>query len=314
MTTMVTPDTELMLTFGNQRAVVSPWGASLRRYFLTVDGRETDIVWGYSGGAHKKGGQGDGLIPFPGRIADGRYEFDGEVFQLERNDKEGPNAIHGFVRTLPWTVAGSDAHYVRFEISLSAEQYGSKGYPFSLAIHVAYVLNEPGLSCSFEIKNVGARTAPVGVGFHPYFTVGSAVIDDDEVKIPGAAYVEFNERLAPTGRIIPVDGTEWDYRAVRPIDARRFNHCYVQLERDADGSAAASLGHVKSGRKIEVTMDRSFSAIVVYTGDAIAGAARRAVAIEPMTCATDAFNHPEWGLQRLPPGRVFSGRYTIRHS
>jgi aldose 1-epimerase len=61
-------------------------------------------------------------------------------------------------------------------------------------------------------------------------------------------------------------------------------------------------------------MDRSFSAVAVYTGDAIAGAARRAVAIEAMTCASDAFNHPEWGLQQLSPGRVFSGRYTIRHS
>jgi aldose 1-epimerase len=30
-----------------------------------------------------------------------------------------------------------------------------------------------------------------------------------------------------------------------------------------------------------------------------------------MTCATDAFNHPEWGLQELPPGRIFSGRYTV---
>jgi aldose 1-epimerase len=314
MTMTVTPDTEITLTFGNQRAVVSPWGASLRRYFLAGDEREIDIVWGYSGGARKKGGQGDVLIPFPGRIADGRYTFDGAVFQLERNDKEGPNAIHGFVRTLPWAVAGSDANHARFEISLAAEQYGSKGYPFSLAIHVAYVLNEQGLSCSFEIKNVGTRIAPVGVGFHPYFTVGSTVIDDDEVKIPGAAYVEFNERLAPTGRIIPVHGTEWDYRTARPIGARRFNHCYVQLERDADGSATASLRHAKSGRRIEVTMDRSFSAVVVYTGDAITGAARRAVAIEPMTCATDAFNHPDWGLQRLPAGRMFSGRYTIRHS
>ena len=36
------------------------------------------------------------------------------------------------------------------------------------------------------------------------------------------------------------------------------------------------------------------------------------MSIEPMTCATDAFNHPEWGL-KLPPGQIFSGRYTIRH-
>ena len=37
------------------------------------------------------------LIPFPGRITDGRYTFDGRSLQLECNDKEGPNAIHGFV-------------------------------------------------------------------------------------------------------------------------------------------------------------------------------------------------------------------------
>ena len=312
MTMTVTPDTEIALAFGNQRAVVSPWGASLRRYFLASEGSETEIVWGYSGATQKKGGQGDVLIPFPGRIADGRYAFDGEVFQLERNDKEGPNAIHGFVRTLPWVVARAEVDRAVFEICLTAEQYGSKGYPFSLGIQVAYVVNDQGLSCSFEVMNVGGRIAPVGVGFHPYFTVGSTLIDDAEVRIPGAGYVEFDQRLAPTGRIIPVAATEWDYRTVRPVGARRFNHCYVQLERDANGSATASLRDASSGRAVDVTMDRSFSAVVIYTGDAIPGAARRALAIEPMTCATDAFNHPEWGLQQLPPGQIFSGRYTVR--
>jgi aldose 1-epimerase len=309
--TAITPDTEITLTFGDQRAVVSPWGAALRRYFLVTGGKETDIVWGYSGGAQKKGGQGDVLIPFPGRVAEGRYAFDGKTFQLERNDKEGPNAIHGFVRALPWAVTDSDANRAMFEIVLPAEQYGNKGYPFSLLIHVAYVLDDQGLSCRFDVRNVGDRIAPVGVGFHPYFTVGSAFIDDAEVKIPGAAVLEFNERLAPTGKVIPVASTEWDYRTSRQVGARRFNHCYLQLERDADGSATVSLRHRQSGRTIDVTMDPSFSALVVYTGDAIPGAARRALAIEPMTCATDAFNHPEWGLQELPAGRIFSGRYTV---
>ncbi|MCC6967052.1 MAG: hypothetical protein IT391_12325 [Nitrospira sp.] len=85
-----TPDNEIFLSFDCQRAVVSPWGAALRRYYLLEpDGRKTDIVWGYSGGAGKQGGQGDVLIPFPGRIAEGRYSFDGQVLQLDRNDKEG---------------------------------------------------------------------------------------------------------------------------------------------------------------------------------------------------------------------------------
>ncbi len=312
MTSTVTPDTEIELLFGQQRALVSPWGASLRRYFfLEAGGYETDILWGYSGGSNKKGGQGDVLIPFPGRIADGRYRFDGETFQLERNDKEGPNAIHGFVRTQPWRIGRAEANDAIFEIDLPAEQYASKGYPFSLAIQVSYLLDEQGLSCSFEVRNVGRRVAPVGVGFHPYFTVGMEPIDRAEAGIPAAAMLEFNERLLPTGRILPVTGTEWDYREARAIGGRRFNHCYLQLDRDADGWATAALRNPDNDRTVEVTMDRSFTAIVVYTGDAIPNHARRALAIEPMTCGTDAFNHSEWGLQQLAIGGIFAGSYRI---
>jgi len=314
MTTDPTPNTEIPLSFDNQRAVVSPWGASLRRYYMVeADGGETDILWGYSGGSHKKGGQGDVLFPFPGRIAEGRYSFDGQAFQLERNDKEGPNAIHGFVRTLPWKTHRADPSCVAFDVRLDADLYGRRGYPFSLGIRVTYTLARRGLSCSFTVRNVGHQAAPVAVGFHPYFTVGTSFIDEAEAKIPGVGYLEFNERLVPTGTIVAAAGTDWDYRDYRRIGSRRFNHCYVQLERDAEGMATASLRHAASGRIIDIVMDRSFSALVVYTGDAIADAPRRALAIEPMTCATDAFNHPEWGLKRLVPEETFAGCYIVRH-
>ncbi|ODT44737.1 MAG: hypothetical protein ABS70_04790 [Nitrospira sp. SCN 59-13] len=260
----------------------------------------------------KKGGQGDVLIPFPGRVAEGRYTFDGQALQLERNDKEGPNAIHGFVRSLPWTMHQASAHAVTYEVGLDAADYTSRGYPFSLVVRLTYSLDSEGLSCTFAVRNVGRAAAPVGVGFHPYFTVGTELVDEAEVKIPAAEYLEFNEQLAPTGRVIAAKGTEWDYRQFQRIGARRFNHCYLELDRDARGIATASLRDQKSGRTIDVEMDHAFSAVVVYTGDAIAGAARRALAIEPMTCATDAFNHPDWGLKRLLPGETFTGSYTVR--
>lgn len=308
-----TPDTEIAIAYEDQRAVLSPWGASLRRYFLVGDhGRETDIVWGYSGGSQKKGGQGDVLIPFPGRVAEGRYSFDGLSLQLERNDKEGPNAIHGFVRNLPWRMHQDKAHAVMFEVSLDAADYAPRGYPFSVVVHVTYSLNAHGLSCAFSVRNIGGTAAPVGVGFHPYFTVGTERVDEAEAKIPAGGYLEFNEQLAPTGRVIAAKGTDWDYREFRTIGPRRFNHCYLELERDTAGMASASLRDRKTGRTIDVVMDRAFSALVVYTGDAIADAPRQALAIEPMTCATDAFNHPEWGLKRLLPGEAFAGSYTVR--
>ena len=310
----VTPDTELSLCLHNQRAVISPWGASLRRYFVIDDrGREIDIVWGYSGGSRKRGGQGDVLIPFPGRVANGRYSFEGQPFQLDCNDKEGPNAIHGFVRTLPWQVRDIQADSVTCEVRLDAETYAARGYPFSLDIAVTYELGTSGLSCVFVVKNIGDRAAPVGVGFHPYFTVGTSVIDEADVRIPATGYLEFNEQLAPTGRILDVEGTSWDYRHFRKIGGQRFNHCYVKLERDADGMATATLRHSPSNRAIDIVMDSSFCAVVVYTGDAIAEAPRAALAIEPMTCATDAFNHPDWGLKRLEPSETCSGRYRVQH-
>lgn len=311
----VTPDTQLTLSYQNQRAIISPWGAALRRYlFLDADGREIDIVWGYAGGSEKRGGQGDVLIPFPGRIGNGRYSFDGQTFQLECNDKEGPNAIHGFVRNLPWGIQDCDSSRVAMSVRLDAETYSKRGYPFSLNITVTYELNANGLSCTFRAENIGDRAAPVGIGFHPYFTVGTAMIDDAEVQIPGTGYLEFNERLVPTGRICQVADTPWDYRQFRPIARQRFNHCYVTLERNAQQIATASLRHAPSHRTITVTMDSAFSALVVYTGDAIADAPRVALAIEPMTCASDAFNHPEWGLTRLLPGQTFSGCWSVDDS
>ncbi len=313
MATTVTPDTEIFLSFEHQRAVVSPWGASLRRYFLLdAAGREVDLVWGYAGGHEKKGGQGDVLIPFAGRIADGRYSFEGRTFQLERNDKEGPNAIHGFVRALPWTIHDRSPHHCAFEIGIEAAEYEPRGYPFSLAIRLVYTLDQRGLTGSFLVRNAGDGRAPVCVGFHPYFTVGTATIDEADALIPAAGYLEFNERLVPTGRIASVAGTEWDYRQFQRIGSRRFNHCYVQLARDAGGICTASLRHPSNGRVIDVDMDEAFTAIVVYTGDAIVEAPRRALAIEPMTGASDAFNHPEWGLKALKPDERFTGRYTIR--
>ena len=51
-------DTALFLAPGPHRAVVSPFGASLRRYFPVKDGAEIDLVWGYGGAYNKKGGQG----------------------------------------------------------------------------------------------------------------------------------------------------------------------------------------------------------------------------------------------------------------
>jgi aldose 1-epimerase len=301
-------DREHELRHGRHRAVIGELGASLRR--LELGG--APAIWGYAGAEARQAGQGDVLLPWAGRIAGGEYTFRGARYQLERNDKEGPNAIHGFVRGIPWTVIERTEASVELAVELGAREYGPRGYPFSLRTTLRYGLSDQGLECSFHATNTGSAPAPFGVGFHPYFTVGTAGIADAEALIPAAEIIEFGPGFIPTGRVIPVPA-ELDFRAARRIGETRLNTCYTALQRGADGMARARLRNPATGRALELWMDPAFPYLVAYTGDAIpAPHGRASLALEPMTLGTDAFNRPEWGLRELAPGQSAQGRYGVK--
>ena len=302
---------EITLAVGDLRLKVSPYGASLRGLWReTADGQRQDIITGYTGAKGKVGGQGDALIPFPGRIRDGRYTFDGQANELNRNDKDGPNAIHGFLRLVAWEVEGQTENAARFGVTLNAAAH--PGYPFALRASLTYVLlEENGLTCHFTIENTGENPAPVAAGFHPFFTVGSEHIDADTLHLPFAATLEM-ENLLPTGAILPVDGTPFDFRQPRSIGNTVFNTCFVNSIRDTDGVLRIRLADGSNGHALTVWMDDKFDYVVLYSGDPLPEThRRRSLAIEPMTCASDAFNHPEWGLVRLEPGQVFAGSWGV---
>jgi aldose 1-epimerase len=297
----MTDDTEIELKAGLWSAVVSSHGASLRG--ASYDG--VPIVTGYHGAANKQGGQGDVLIPFPGRVAGGRYRWDGVDYQLPITDKDGPNAIHGFVRKVDWSVESQSASAVTFALSFA----GAEGYPFPLQLRVTYSVSAAGLRVDAAITNGGTVDAPVAMGFHPYFTVGSTLVDADVLTLPFSDVLEF-ERLIPTGKVFGVNEAGLDYRVPHAIGRTVFNHCFCKPTRDADGLTRVRLAG--AGRSCTVWMDTAFDYCVVYTGDALpAGLARTSIAIEPMTCGSDALNHPEWGLQRLRPGATLAAQWGV---
>lgn len=292
---------ELTLSAGHLRAVVSPFGASLRRFWMERDGEPArDLIWGYSGTANKKGGQGDVLLPWPGRIAGGAYSFGGQRHELPRNDKDGPNAIHGFLRSKLWEQGARTSWSAQFGTRIAAADH--PGYPFDLEVVVGYELLPTGLACAFVVRNAGTGPAPVGAGFHPYL-VGAPSADETSLAVPAAKLVEF-DGLLPNGRVTDLP-PELDFRGGRRVGAVRLNHCLTGLQRGADGFARVRVGG------IELWMDASFPYVVLYTGDALGGDARKAIAVEPMTCATDAFNRPEWGLRVLKPGETMQGTWGI---
>jgi aldose 1-epimerase len=331
---------EILLSSGDYRAVVSPHGASLRRFWKVTPQGDRDIAWGYAHRDEKKGGQGDVLIPFPGRIPGGEYRFQGKDYTLERNDKEGPNAIHGFVRTRDWAARSSETA-AGFRLKLLASEMSAKGYPFSLDIGVSYQLSSTGLRCEFSIQNIGENDAPVAAGFHPYFVLDSRSDDsrsddsrsddsrsddsrsddsrsDDSgrvdagvLRLPARKLVEFGPGFIPTGQVLPVSGTPLDFVSPRPIGSTVINNCLTDLERDSNGIAHATLLDPATRFMTRIWMSSRLEYLVVYTGEALGPDARRAIAIEPMTCGTDAFNRPEWGLQVLKPWEFLTGSWGV---
>lgn len=300
-----TPDTEITLTHGNWQLTVAPYGASLRG--LSHAG--APVITSYTGADGKVGGQGDVLIPFPGRIAGGSYTFAGTSYQMDKNDKETPSAIHGFLRQVLWDVASQSPSAVTFTTTLAAD--AAPGYPFALGVSITYALSDAGLTTSFEIENTGDKPAPVAAGFHPYFSAGSALINTDMLRVPFASYLEFKD-LLPTGNVLPVAGTEFDFQQPRPIGETALNICFLHPQGDPDGLLRIRLSDSAAQESVTVWMDASFDYVVLYSGDPLPDDHRRkSLAIEPMTCGADAFNHSEWGLVTLVPGETLTGVWGV---
>ncbi len=179
------------IRFGAHHAIVTEVGAGLRSY--TVDGR--DIVDGYDVDQICPSGRGQILAPWPNRLEDGTYDFDGGHHQLPLNEPEAGNAIHGLVRWAPWKVRAQRPDHVTLEYRLHPQP----GYPFSLALTVAYTLADDGITVHTAAQNVGSDACPYGIGAHPYLTFGS-VVDDLMLSVPARTVWQSDERGLPKNR------------------------------------------------------------------------------------------------------------------
>ena len=277
---------------GRQRLVVNEIGAGLRSW--TVGGQE--LLARFAPGERDEAFCGRVLVPWPNRVRDGRYTFDGSEQRLELTEPELGNALHGLVLQSRWHGVRTSAR----RVSLSYELHPGPGYPFALALSVSYELASGGIVMTLHATNVGTARAPFGAGLHPYLTPGTARVDDVVLEVPAGTHVPVDERLLPSGSATPVDGTELDFRRARRLGALRVDACFGDLGRSPAGVARVRVGSNAGAGQLTVWMDERFRFVQVFTADA-------AIAVEPMTCAPDAFNSGD-GLVVLEPGASFTGR------
>lgn len=284
---------------GSHRAVVTEVGATLRSY--QVGGR--DVVHGFAEDEVVKGGRGQNLLPWPNRIRDGRYTFDGVAQQLALSEPARHNASHGLARHVPWVLVDQTSDSVTQRVRV----FPQPGWPGTLEATVTYQVGATGLEVTLHATNSGATAFPFGYAAHPYLTVGEDTVDEVTLSVPAASYLEVDDRLLPTV-VSAVDGTGLDYRTGSVLGAATIDTAFTDLGRDADGRwrVQISLGE----RQTELWGDAAMGWVQVFTG----GPYRNwSVAVEPMTCGPDAFNDgpTQADLLRLEPGATFATSWGI---
>jgi aldose 1-epimerase len=236
------------------------------------------------------------LFPFPNRLERGRFTFDGKEYQLPLNESTGTHAIHGFTPRTRWRVVGAGGEkghaFVSGQLQLSKDLPGAT-WPGDFVITVTYELHQSALVVDCLVENVGTGPLPFGLGYHPYFAVPDvpdATADEMTLTAPTGELWEANGGI-PTGQRLPVPA-EFDFRTAHPIGVTHLDTLYTT---GTKLPTVSRLSHPRSAGTLHISAPADFRELVLFTSPH-----RKAVAIEPYTCASNAANLPDGGWRVLP--------------
>lgn len=277
------------LAAGDYRAEIVTVGAGLAS--LTHRGRH--LVVPHPAHEMPLAHLGKVLVPWPNRIANGRYQFNGKTFTPAINDHLSASAIHGLLAWQAWQVIGQTDSGV----TLSAFLPPTYGYPFMLAVEVTWQLDEnAGLNACILSKNIGDVTAPYGAGVHPYLTCNLHPIDDCELQMPSRDVFDASSATRFTT-------PELDFLHRRKIGTTQIDHTFHVPENDVWWGVR--LTHPQSAMSVWLQSHQPW--LQLYSGEKLA---RKGLAVEPMSCPPDAFNSGI-DLVLLHPGDTHPLRFCI---
>jgi aldose 1-epimerase len=245
------------------------------------------------------------LFPFPNRIRDGRFTFEGAEYQVNP-------PRHGFVRDKVWEVIDQDTSEdegawirSRFDARDYPEAILSQ-FPFPFTVEMTHRLRDGKLSIHLTATNTGERAMPMGFGLHPYFRRPA----HGTIQVPAHNRWELTDSL-PTGKVLELDEA-YDLRQPHDLAGLVLDDIYRGLSETEPGVTQCRL--TDSDRRTETVVEFSasqFPFVVVYTPPAL----RQAICIEPNTCPTDAFNLQARGIASnvisLAPGAQASFDVSI---
>jgi aldose 1-epimerase len=291
-------------TNGTLVSVVPQYGAMLHAFAIWGKDGLVNVIDNYSNiAAIQKelslSYKSSKLSPFACRIADAKYVYDGETFELSNKFVDG-TAIHGLLYNKAFAVVDVFADDEQSSVLL---KYNYKeeddGYPFSYRCEVKYtLLPQNVLQLQTTIISLDDLTIPMADGWHPYFKLGGS-INNWLFYFNASAMIEFNEKLVPTGRLNGYN----NFNEEKKIDETQLDNCFLLNEDET--YAACTLRNPQNGLQISFFPDKNYRYLQVYTPPH-----RNSIAIENLSAAPDAFNN-KMGLLMLPPRHTHT--FTVHY-
>ena len=294
------------LRAGDYRATIASIGASLRE--LIWQGRH--LVIPFDADEVRPDYRGAMLAPWPNRVVDGTYQFDGIEHQLALTEPERGHALHGLVAWQDFSVVSQEPHAVALGTTIPPQI----GYPFRLGLVVTYSLTKQGLVISLEATNTGPAPAPFGASIHPYLRAGAGVVDDWSLQLPADSVL-----AVTSDRLIPLDlhpvterASQFDFRHKRVIADTFLDHAFTDLSACPDGTFTVRLTD-GAGGGVAISWGEECRWVQVHTADRPDPKTNRiGLAVEPMTCPPDAFNSGR-NLIILPAGDTTAVHWRLAH-
>ena len=301
------------------------------------DGKYADVEIGYENIDRYINNTGERYLgavvgPVANRIANGKFTLDGKEYTTPQNNNG--QTLHGGslgVDRIVWDVKSCTENQIVFETVLPD---GQDGFPANRTILMTYRLTD---KIAFEVfyeATTDAKTV-FNISHHSFFNLegdGNGTILDHVLTIKSKAITPVNEYLIPTGELMCVKDTPFDFNEPHAI-GERVNEEHVQLkmgagydhnwvlDREDSGEImkVADVYSPKSGRGMEVYTDQI--ALQFYCGNFFDGKCntkfgkpvlyRGAIALETQRYP-DAPNQPSFPSVVLEPGQVYTHTCTYK--
>jgi aldose 1-epimerase len=261
-----------------------------------------NVIEGYTDPADLedlKWGKSIVLYPFPNRLDEGKYSFEGKTYQFPINSPATNNAIHGLGRDVAHRVSAVVLASNYASMTCTYEYNGDLPYyPFPFRFDIEFFISDgSNMEIKMHLENTGTGNLPAGIGWHPYFALADNV-GDVSMQCPEIQWIDIDDRMLPTG----TKRTFADFVTLKNIaDTALDNGFYIHKQNEPFGiTLSSAIGTLRYWQEIG---QGKYNFVQIF-----APPHRKSIALEPMTCNINAFNNGD-GLQNLAPSAFIEGSF-----